>query len=297
MSCGNDYDGDDMDLENPPATRMHTDTMAECIEICSTARRLCLGVAWLPTLSLGYPNCFPKTRNDPAGLVKKDLVIHSALAMPSYNGTCIDGVDHVAAGKTFRISCLRATTKFDYKGGGDDDDAIADFHEPDLGACMDRCAQYSEEVGSAPLCQAVIYDGSSRFGYENCYLRRGVGQPQSSDGLSLAVVTSNGTNDDGGDSEPAGSDDNTGGGEAGSSGRPNRTGVIVGPIIGGLVVIALLIAGLWLWKKRQKTQSVENVREEKNELPQDNITHELPGVVSIEPSELETTERPQQLRG
>lgn len=284
VSCDMDYTGDDYNFSNKNGSRIHTETMQECIEVCSTGRPLCLGVAWNPDVSLGYANCYPKSDNNASKIRDVDFEVHAAIVPTTFqtNGSCSDSSAFEAGGKIFQINCVRTS---------DEGNDIATFYEPNLGACMERCAGYSNENPDALACNAAIYDGSARNGYENCYLRNQAGELKRSE-FSIAVVTANSTG---------------GNGAGGSAGNGAGAGLIAGPVVGGLAVIVLLVGGIWWWRRRKRRRGQHvNGESDLKRRPTGNLEvvepahplsygHEY-NRPQQEPSELETVERPQELR-
>jgi hypothetical protein len=60
ISCDQTVGGYDLCPDSAPDCRIHTNNFEDCLEYCSTTHPLCTGVAWDPTLKLGYQNCYPK---------------------------------------------------------------------------------------------------------------------------------------------------------------------------------------------------------------------------------------------
>lgn len=157
--CGVDIGGDDYCTADGICKR-HAPDLASCARLCSEAHPLCLRVAFDPTLSQGYDNCYLKNAAD-APLVQRDFVIHSAsLLLPSYTYNCSDGDFYTSATKVFTIAC----------GGIAPGSDINQVHSDTIEDCTDQCAAHTE-------CTGVSFQPSMIYGYMNCWLKTAVNFP------------------------------------------------------------------------------------------------------------------------
>jgi hypothetical protein len=160
--CGVDIAGDDYCTADGICKR-HAPDLASCVRLCSEAHPLCQRVAFDPTLSQGYDNCYLKNAAD-APLVQRDFVIHSAsLLLPSYTYSCSDGDFYTSttnANKVFTIAC----------GGNAPGNDINQVHSDTIEDCTDQCAAHTE-------CTGVSFQPSMIYGYMNCWLKTAVNFP------------------------------------------------------------------------------------------------------------------------
>lgn len=239
IECDRDYYGDDMDFstldqqdQSLALPVIHTDTMKECIETCSENRPICLGVSWNPDLSLGWPNCYPKSRNDRKSLRTVSYAIHTAMAVVEYNSSCVDNIDYISSAndKTYRTSCSQS----------DDSPSIDSTHAPNFESCMETCASYHVNGTS---CIAVNYDGSFRNGYDNCYMKIQVAGRHSSMDYSFAeLITGDGHTD-----------------VSSTSATPRTSpsvAAIAGPVTGAIAFVILASALFWWWWRRKRQAQV-----------------------------------------
>ena len=250
IKCGKDFSGNDFSFTSYSTDHIHTNSLMECMEICSSNKPLCKAVAWEPDLKVGYGNCFPKSSNDLDNLVTTTHVVHTALAQLVYNTSCNDKSNYITSnGKTFHIAC------------GTDmgtDDIIA-FHQPDLNSCIEFCSTFKNS--SLPSCQAISYAAEDSYGYLNCYLKSATdGEQAFKTNSALALLVSNNTainsttnNGTDGGSTTVGSDSNqtSGTNSPPSSSPPSSSAWIAGPVVGAIVGLALLAGLVYWWRKRQ----------------------------------------------
>ena len=115
----------------------HTDSLEQCMELCSHAHPLCKGVSWNPDLIAGYANCYFK--NDPQGgtaAADVGFVTHSAEVTPALlanvNVNCPGNKSYATEnGKFFNIDC------YDGRVGSDN---ITSHHEYGVHGCIESCS-------------------------------------------------------------------------------------------------------------------------------------------------------------
>lgn len=294
IRCGQDYQGDDLlfnvgtDEGSKSAEMLHSSTLDECLEECSTGLPLCLGVAWNPDVSNGWANCYPKWNSNEEKLGNGSAPYHSALRIFAPNTTCADGTDYGSKidGKKYRVTCSQRILEPD----------LATTHATSLEDCIDQCAEFPNE---SP-CSAVSYQGSGRLGYLNCHLKKNAGRVERSTEDDVAVLATDGdatkTTMIGGPSASPSSSSSPPPPSPNSS-NTRRTGVIAGSVVGGLALIALLTAALW-WRRRRKRSSLAEVEGKGEKIPSEAMGHgdnaeKWPSELQVHPTELEARPRPE----
>jgi hypothetical protein len=238
--CDETVVGYDLCPDSAPDCRVHTNTFKECLEFCSTTRPLCTGIAWDPTLKLGYQNCYPKIASaqmfDNARSSSSDgLRCAKALLEPANDDchTSTNATTTASNKETFELSCEESRTG----------NNITAQHAASLSNCIDSCTNYT-----ASSCLGTVFDAKMVNGFENCYLKSAIGnsvldqtgftfakrQFASNDSASVTL-------------SPA------------QSHRGNNAWIAY-PII---VVIAFIIAAVWWWwwrrnSRSKKVQDVQN---------------------------------------
>lgn len=216
----------------------------------------------------GYGNCYPKNSGGngfgfrPTGNssgVDGGPIIHSAVAhLPVINSSCDDGkVVATDNGTGYTLSCSQN------RPGND----LTQYHTTNLTDCITTCEQYS--LGK---CIGVVLDTNMKNGYQNCYLKSGIGTPMTQQGYILAlqggtVTSSNSTNTTSPTSTPSNS------GSGGSSSK----GWIAGPVVGGVAAIALLGAAIWFFRRRkQRSATAGAVEKDGQSVPSSSTGHGQP---------------------
>lgn len=301
IRCDSDYVLDDVKLNGRSISAIHTDTMDECLEFCAAGDPLCRAVAWATDLERGYNNCFPKNSSDLTSLSKPTYsTVHVATSPDSPPAfSCSDKTTLSAAnGKTFDVQCARDV------GGVD----LRRFHSPSLQECVDGCAEYKN--ASSLACIAALFDVTWSRGYRNC-IWKGVDataqEPETDPYWAVALLTSNETTVT--DTNNSNSTE-TGPSDAGSSGisGPADSGRskswIAGPVVGGVALLAILFALVYLYRRRINKRKGEQERAawEQPELEGPGQNIERQGVVNHEvdgqgySSELPVYERAHELQ-
>jgi len=222
--CGLDFYGSDIDAGYHP---LHTRSLDECMDFCSRGNPLCLGIAYNPDLQRGYHNCYLKGRSDTSAMRAQPWVMHSTVVeLPLPNATCNPGNFTFGNEKIFSTIC-----GYDSDGRG-----LLDLHTPDLGACMDSCANY---VNGTQSCVAAVYNPDATLGFENCYLKSSLGQVYSHTLTHFASVVGNVTGSDSGNGTATGTGtgpSDSGDDSSSSSSKAWIAGAVVGPLAGvGLI--------------------------------------------------------------
>lgn len=228
----------------------HTDSLDDCMNLCTTSITQCSGVVWNPDMKKGFGNCYPKF-NITAGFVARNNentingISHSAiLNYPKIRDTCVSAkVLASSNGTGYTLTC-------DQDRAGND---LTHYHDTNLTSCIDTCEQYT--VGT---CVGVVFDTKMESGFENCYLKSGIGTPNPNrEGYILALkggtVKSGNSTDGSGDNsgnDNNGNDNNSNGGSKGLSG-----GAIAGIVIGVVAGLALIAGAVWFFLRRRKSQA------------------------------------------
>jgi hypothetical protein len=213
----------------------HVDSLEECMDICVAAHPLCESASWNPGMIHGYQNCYLKNASKPLeefDQTTQAYILHTAvLNLPSLTAGCPTDKNYTstANGKdtAFTISCDQQATSAT---------TLTYLHQPNITACMDSCAEYSD----SPACEAVVFDPNMAIGYDNCQLLNSVTMVQDTSNVNYASIASSNSSDASGVSSS-------------SSGHHSSKAWVAGPVIGGLVVIALVGLIPWWWNRRKKS--------------------------------------------
>lgn len=218
----------------------HVDSLEECMDICAAAHPLCESASWNPGMIHGYQNCYLKTASQPLeeyDLTTQSYILHTAvLNLPSLAQGCPTDKNYTSTANgtdtAFTISCSQQATSATN---------LTYLHQPNITACMDSCASYSGSLS----CEAVVFDPSMATGYDNCQLLNSVTLVQDTSNVNYASISSSNSSDASGVSS-----------SSSSSGHSSSSKAwIAGPVIGGLVVIALVGLISWWWSRRKKSSA------------------------------------------
>lgn len=208
--------------------RPHTDTMAECMEICAHAHPLCLGVAWNGDLSAGFGNCYLKNEQN-GTLVTSPTHTHSGLVnlpeIDACDSSSADTEQYSSNNRLFNVTCFE---------GRDGSDNITSVYSANITSCIDACATYN----GSDSCIAVFYDNSFADGFENCYLLNYTGTEMFPLNSTYAELVSS-------DSSTSAS-----GSDSSDSSSSSSKAWIAGPVVGAVAAIAIAALGFWWWKRR-----------------------------------------------
>lgn len=247
IHCNQDILGADYNPRNAPiaGAPFHATSLSDCMNQCSTAETLCTAVAYNPGLGEGFANCYPKFFTGTPSFIKKGSandtadILHSAVAkLPNIPFQCENGQTATSSnGTSFTLKCNQDQPNND----------LAQFHTTDLQSCLSSCEDFTD--GN---CIAVIFDTSMASGFQNCYLKNGVGAPDTNKNGYIFAKR--------GDI---------------SSGSGSKAW-IAGPVVGGIAGIALIGAGWWFYKRRQRQardKAATEAQAEKNKGLQYNGTY------------------------
>jgi hypothetical protein len=227
----------------------HVDSLEECMDICAAAHPLCESASWNPGMIHGYQNCYLKTASQPLeefDQTTQAYILHTAvLNLPTLAQGCPTDKKYTSTenGKdtAFTISCGQQATSATN---------LTFSHQPNITACMDSCASYS----NSPACEAVVFDPSMAIGYDNCQLLNSVTLVQDTSNVNYASIASSNSSD--------------ASGVPSSSGHSSSKAWIAGPVIGGLVVIALVGLIYWWWSRRKKSAQTTSVAPQTEHVPE-----------------------------
>lgn len=273
--------------------RAHTETMMECMELCSHAHPVCLGVSWNADLTSGYGNCYLKSSQGVPTTV--GYVTHTGLVQLPIIDSCNRSTDEhpiTTNDKTFNVSCY---------GGRSGSSNVTSMYSANITSCVDACADYS----GSESCLGVWFDNSFADGFDNCYLLNDTGSDAGFSNSTFAMLASgtpsNSSSSPSTSTTPSASATNSSS-SSGSSGGSSSKAWIAGPVIGGLAAVAIAFAGLFFWRRRRTVAAGGGERgEEKAFVPVDQRdmmgspeAHELP---RYPVSEMEAAESRHELPG
>lgn len=171
---------------------------------------------------MGFANCWMKTGFEST----LDTPAQRLGALHTATITQIDTIDtncpadsaYTASGsnKNFKINCGQLNTGTN----------MTSIHAQNITSCMDSCAN------STSNCIAIVFDSSLQGGYNNCYLQNTTSVITDQTSATYAVVTGTGAPD---------------------SDKSSSKAWIAGPVIGGVVALALIGAAIWWWRRRKAT--------------------------------------------
>ncbi|KAH8594156.1 hypothetical protein B0O99DRAFT_712999 [Bisporella sp. PMI_857] len=236
-------------VNEAPDCRVHTSSLEQCLNFCSTMHPLCTGVAWDSILEHGYTNCYPKIATSKAfdSARAPAAGTHSAKALLevapddcylSANGTTITNNN-----ETFNLFC-----------GQDRVGTNMIWHHADsLDRCIDSCVTYPNDK-----CFGVVFDATMVNGYENCYLKSSIGgsKPGQS-GFTFAMRQNTSTKSPSDASNPTSDQKHKG-----------SKNWIAGPAIGAVAIVTVLWWWWWWWwrarrrrrRRRKETPNAHDIR-------------------------------------
>ncbi|KAH6611953.1 hypothetical protein C7974DRAFT_87962 [Boeremia exigua] len=227
----------------------HTKTLEECVRICTDQSPLCKGVSWNPDYSIGFANCWPKTGyenaiNTPA---EKDGILHSVTI------TSFDSVDD-SCPSTETYSTTNNNNFDIHCGQANDGTNLTQVHTQNVTSCMNSCA-------TTDKCVGVVFDTTLQDGFKNCYLKNTTSTTRTTSttsnkasvmyaSLSGSSIPSSSSTSTAGNST-SGSNSNSNSSSSSSSGSKAW---IAGPVVGGVVGLAI-VAGAAIWWRRRKSNA------------------------------------------
>lgn len=217
---------------SPTPCPIHTDSLEECMDYCVEAHPICEAVSWNPGMLGGYQNCYFYDASKVVANTKSYIVHSATLNRPTLSAGCPTDKKYTSTANgtavEFSISCSQEATSATN---------LTFVHEANITSCMDSCVSYA----GSPGCEAVVFDPTLDTGYENCQLLRSVDLVAAASGVNYASMVSSNS------SSPA---------STSSSGSSSKAW-IAGPVIGGVVAIAAIGAGLWWWKRRKRSAAAQ----------------------------------------
>ena len=214
----------------------HTKTLEECVRICTDQSPLCKGVSWNPDYSIGYANCWPKTGYGNDKIVTPPTsqgIIHSvaitSLDLPDKECPT-DKTYSTTSNNNFNINC----------GQTNEGTNITNVHSLNITSCMDTCA-------STEKCVGVVFDTTLQDGFRNCYLKNTTSTVSDRANASFALLAGSSipSSTPSPSSTPGTSNSNNP-----SGGSSSSKAWIAGPVIGGLLFLAILAGALFWWRRR-----------------------------------------------
>lgn len=214
----------------------HTKTLEECVRICVDQSPLCKGVSWNPDYSIGFANCWPKTGfsdNAISTPPTKDGVLHSVTI------TSLDLPDtDCPSSKTYSTT---DNNNFDIHCGQlNEGTNITSIHTQNITSCMDSCA-------TTEKCVGVVFDSTLQNGFKNCYLQNTTSTTSNKASATFAALS--GSNIPTSSLSPS----STPSPSSSSSSSPPSKAWIAGPVVGGLVGLAIIFGATFWWRRRRQT--------------------------------------------
>ncbi|KAF2101666.1 hypothetical protein NA57DRAFT_53617 [Rhizodiscina lignyota] len=252
IHCNQDIVGADYCPWASPALNclFHATSLQNCMDLCTKAQDLCEGVAYNPGMENGYGNCYAKYNisngyvpTGPAPGANGRPVIHAAVAhMPTIKEVCKENqVITSENGTGYTLSCNQN------QPGND----LSQFHAATIQDCVSACEEYS--LGK---CVGVILDTEMKNGFQNCYLKSGIGSPlPNSQGYVLALQGGTVSSSSSSSSSPSSSSPTsppTTTPSSSSGGGSSSKAWIAGPVIGGIAALGLVGALFWFLGRRRR---------------------------------------------
>jgi hypothetical protein len=232
-------------LDEPFKGFFHTSSLEECVELCVEQHPLCEAVSWSPDMSIGFANCWPKTSKEPLTAPSSSSTFGKAKVMHSVTITNVDLPDDKCPSEpkyVYKSEDLHRKVDFDVRCGQlSTGTNMTSLRAQNVTACMDACAASEEK------CVGALFDSSLRGGYRNCYLQNTTSVVTDQASAIYAMVKSR---DDGHHGNGSSSESSDGGSKA----------WIAGPVVGGVVALAVLIGAVIWWRRRKAG---------KNEMPRE----------------------------
>ncbi len=255
--CGkviNGYDacfsGDPSCFQAPYQGYFHATSLQECLKICVDAHPLCQGVSYNPGLQIGYANCwlktgFPSTLSDPDSTMG---TMHSATItqIDSVDRTCPSTKTYKAQGgskQNFDIHCGQLNTGSN----------ITSVHMQNITSCIDTCASSDKK------CVSVVFDSAMQAGFNNCYLQNTTSVISDQASATYAVLS--------GSNAPSASNGASGSGlpsPQSSNAKSSSKAWIAGPVLGGLLALALIGLGIFFLRRRKAARGAQGQKYELN---------------------------------
>lgn len=217
----------------------HTKTLDECIRICTDQSPLCKGVSWNPDYSIGFANCWPKTGADDNSIAtpaEKDGVIHSVVitSFDTIDKNCPSSNKYSTTdNNNFEIHC----------GQVNDGTNITQIHTQNVTSCMDSCA-------TTDKCVGVVFDSSLQDGFKNCYLKNTTSTISNKASATYAALSGSSIPSSSSSSTPDNPNSSSTSDSSSSSGGGSKAW-IAGPVIGGIVALAIIAGAVFWWKRRR----------------------------------------------
>ncbi|KAK7187815.1 hypothetical protein DPSP01_010860 [Paraphaeosphaeria sporulosa] len=239
--------------DNPFQAYYHATSLEDCLKDCVNEHPLCRGVVYVPGLTGGYANCWPKTG------FSSPLSASNTLLKITHSAT-IDSI------KTPDTECKNDTytsTQDDSKnfavhcGQTNQGTNMTMVQSQNFTACMEECA------GNKQGCVGVVYDSTLQGGFNNCYLQNTSSIFNDVGSSMYAVLTGakpkeSGTGSSGSNSN---STDNSNNSNSNSSSSGGSKAWIAGAVVGPILGLALIGAAIFFLRRRKASGALANVSE------------------------------------
>ncbi|KAL5417208.1 hypothetical protein PMIN04_007853 [Paraphaeosphaeria minitans] len=227
--------------DNPFQAYYHATSLEDCLKDCVNEHPLCRGVVYIPGLTGGYANCWPKTGfSSPLSASNTLLKItHSATidSIKTPDTTCKNDTYTSTQddSKNFAVHC----------GQTNQGTNMTMVQAQNFTACMEECA------GNKQGCVGVVYDSTLQGGFNNCYLQNTSSIFNDVSSSMYGVLTGAKPKESGTGSSGSNSDHSSG------SSKAWIAGAVIGPILG----LALIGAAIFFWRRRRASGASANVSE------------------------------------
>ncbi|KAF2626459.1 hypothetical protein BU25DRAFT_411855 [Macroventuria anomochaeta] len=227
----------------------HTTTLEACVRICTDQSPLCKGVSWNPDYSIGFANCWPKTGfsdNHMSTPSAKDGVIHSVTitSFDRVDSNCPSSNSYATAdNNNFDIHC----------GQLNEGTNITQIHTQNITSCMDSCA-------TTDKCVGVVFDSTLQNGFKNCYLQNTTSTTSDKASATFAALSGSSIPSSSSSSTPGNSTSGSGSGSSGKGGESKAW--IAGPVVGGLLGLAIVAGAAFWWRRRKNNAAAVGEKHE-----------------------------------
>ncbi|KAF2726728.1 hypothetical protein EJ04DRAFT_480129 [Polyplosphaeria fusca] len=249
LHCGKDISGDfdscwdgfpcfGLDyLDGKFRSFYHATSVEDCLHNCIKEHPLCRAVVYNPDLKMGFANCWLKDgfKDFLSPGPNDKRILHSAAItnLDRIDTTCPTDTKYTSQNKAqFDIQCGQTSSGTN----------LTSVHRQNITSCMDACAN------SDRGCVGVIFDSTLQDGFRNCYLQNTTNVLSKEPSATYAALsgTSSASPGQGGNNPST------------PSSSSSSKAWIAGPVVGGILAIAILAAAIIWWRRRKaKTAALE----------------------------------------
>ncbi|KAF2704997.1 hypothetical protein K504DRAFT_460782 [Pleomassaria siparia CBS 279.74] len=219
-------------LPGPFNNYYHATSLEGCLEHCLGEHPLCNAVSYNPGLEVGYPNCWLKTMagNSFVAPPTNMGIMHTAAItrLDTISTTCPKNSRYTttSTNKQFDIQCGKININSAIGSSN-----ITSVHSQNLTSCLDTCGSNKKN------CVGVVFDPSLSTGFNNCYLQNQTWPVE--DKASVTYAALNGVSP------------STSSATSSPSSKSKSKAWIAGPVVGSILVLAIIGAALLWWRRRK----------------------------------------------